>query len=52
MFNREQIIKEIPILEDQSIKKIGQNIKYDNIILKKNKINVYPIEDTMCILHT
>ncbi len=49
----EQVIKEIkPILEDQSIKKIGQNIKYDNIILKKNKINVYPIEDTMLASYT
>ena len=28
------------ILEDKSIKKVGQNIKFDNIILKKYKINL------------
>ena len=41
-----------PILEDNSIKKIGQNIKFDHIILKKNKINVHPIEDTMLASYT
>ena len=47
------VIKKIkPILEDQSIKKIGQNIKFDNIILKKNDINVNPIEDTMLASYT
>jgi len=35
------------IFEDKSIKKIGQNIKYDYIIFLKNKIKLYPIEDTM-----
>ena len=40
------------ILEDRSIKKIGQNIKFDNIILKKNNINVDPLEDTMLVSYT
>ena len=49
----EIVLKKIkPILEDESIKKIGQNIKFDYIILKKNKININPIEDTMLASYT
>ena len=40
------------ILEDKSIKKVGQNIKYDNIIFKKNNININPVEDTMLVSYT
>tara|TARA_Y100001970_G_scaffold161529_1_gene197514 strand:+ start:9648 stop:12422 length:2775 start_codon:yes stop_codon:yes gene_type:complete len=36
-----------PLLEDPSIKKIGQNIKFDFIILFKNGINITSMEDTM-----
>ena len=36
-----------PLLEDTSIKKIGQNIKFDFIVLFKNGINVSSMEDTM-----
>jgi len=36
-----------PLLEDSSIKKIGQNIKFDFIVLFKNGISISPIEDTM-----
>ena len=37
-----------PVLEDPSIIKIGQNIKYDMTILKNaGNINIYPIHDTM-----
>ena len=36
-----------PILEDPSIKKIGQNIKFDYIILSRHEINIGPIDDTM-----
>ena len=35
------------LLEDKSIKKIGQNIKFDYIIFLKNKIKLNSIEDTM-----
>ena len=35
------------ILEDKSIKKIGQNIKFDYIILYHRGINLEPLEDTM-----
>ena len=45
---REYVLEKIkPILEDASIKKIGQNIKYDFIVLKKYGIEVSPLEDTM-----
>ncbi len=47
---KEKVLKKIkPILEDQSIKKVGQNIKYDFIILKRNGIEINPLEDTMLL---
>ncbi|MBM1220289.1 DNA polymerase I [Ponticoccus sp. SC2-23] len=36
-----------PVLEDDSILKIGQNLKYDTKILARYGINVAPIDDTM-----
>ncbi len=36
-----------PMLEDDSILKIGQNIKYDAKILKRYGVDVAPIDDTM-----
>ena len=36
-----------PLLEDPSIKKIGQNIKFDFIILYREGITISPMEDTM-----
>ena len=51
--NKEYLIKKIkPILEDQSIKKVGQNLKYDYLILKKEGIDIDPIEDTMLLSYT
>jgi DNA polymerase-1 len=51
--SRELVIKKIKkILEDVSIKKIGQNIKYDLMIFKKYGIDVDPIEDTMLLSYT
>ncbi len=42
------VIKKLkPILEDKSIKKIGQNIKFDFIVLYKNGIQMNSMEDTM-----
>ena len=47
-FNQEKIIKKLkPILEDKSIKKIGQNIKFDFIVLKHRGIEMNSMEDTM-----
>jgi len=40
------------VFEDPSIKKIGQNIKFDYIILKRQGIDVGPIEDTMLLSYT
>ena len=51
--SRDFVIKKIKsILEDKSIKKIGQNIKYDLMIFKKYGVNIDPIEDTMLLSYT
>ncbi|WP_415320698.1 DNA polymerase I [Candidatus Pelagibacter sp. Uisw_092] len=45
---KEAVIKKLkPLLEDKSIKKIGQNIKFDFIVLFKQGINMNSMEDTM-----
>jgi len=45
---KENVIKKLkPLLEDQSIKKIGQNIKFDFIVLFKQGIHMKSMEDTM-----
>ena len=50
---KELVLKKIkPILEDPSIKKVGQNIKFDLIVLKQNGIEISPIEDTMLVSYT
>ena len=42
------VIKKLkPLLEDPSVKKIGQNIKYDFIVLYKQGITISSMEDTM-----
>ncbi|MBR9764160.1 MAG: DNA polymerase I [Rhodobacteraceae bacterium] len=38
-----------PVLEDDAVLKIGQNMKYDAKILKRYGINVAPFDDTMLI---
>ncbi len=38
-----------PMLEDPSILKVGQNLKYDMSILSRVGINLHPIDDTMLI---
>ncbi len=46
--NKTNVIRKLkPILEDKSIKKIGQNIKFDFIILYKQGIQMNSMEDTM-----
>ncbi len=48
--DKELVLKKIkPLLEDPSIKKIGQNIKYDFIVLKNHGVEINPIEDTMLL---
>ncbi|MDC3039913.1 DNA polymerase I [Candidatus Pelagibacter sp.] len=45
---KKDVLKKIkPLLEDSSIKKIGQNIKFDFIIFYKQGIILNSIEDTM-----
>ncbi len=51
--DKEFVLKKIKnILEDTSIKKIGQNIKYDYMIFKKYGVSIDPIEDTMLLSYT
>ena len=51
--SKDLIIRKIKkVLEDTSIKKVGQNIKYDLMIFQKYGINVEPIEDTMLLSYT
>ena len=46
--NEKNVLKKLQnILEDKSIKKIGQNIKFDYIILYHRGIDLEPLEDTM-----
>ena len=46
--SKELVIKKLkPLLEDLSIKKIGQNIKFDFIVLFHHGINMSSMEDTM-----
>ncbi len=51
--SKELLINKLkPILEDPSIKKVGQNIKYDYIIFKRHGVNLKSIEDTMLLSYT
>ena len=46
--DKDQTLKKLkPLLEDPSIKKIGQNIKFDFIVLFKHGIKITSMEDTM-----
>ncbi len=48
VLNTNEVIEKIkPILEDKSIKKIGQNIKFDYIIFYHRGIRMNSMEDTM-----
>ena len=46
--NKETVIKKLKsLLEDKSVKKIGQNIKFDFIVLHNHGIEMNSMEDTM-----
>ncbi len=48
--DKKLVLKKIKfLLEDKSIRKVGQNIKYDLIVLKNNGIDIFPVEDTMLL---
>jgi len=36
-----------PMLEDESILKVGQNLKYDALVLSRYGVNIAPFDDTM-----
>jgi DNA polymerase-1 len=38
-----------PVLEDASILKIGQNLKYDCLVLRRHGIELAPLDDTMLL---
>ncbi len=38
-----------PLLEDRAVLKIGQNLKYDILVLKRYGIDLAPLDDTMLI---
>ncbi|MET0406749.1 MAG: DNA polymerase I [Hyphomicrobium sp.] len=38
-----------PLLEDESILKIGQNIKYDVLVMKRYGVDVQPFDDTLLL---
>ncbi len=38
-----------PLLEDQSVLKIGQNLKYDALVLRQHGIAIQPLDDTMLL---
>ena len=51
--SKDLVLKKLkPILEDTSIKKVGQNIKYDYIVFKNNGIELDSMEDTMLLSYT
>jgi DNA polymerase-1 len=41
-----------PLLEDPSVLKVGQNMKYDCIVMAQNGIAVAPLDDTMLLSYT
>ena len=41
-----------PLLEDGSVLKIGQNLKYDALVLSRHNIAIAPIDDTMLLSYT
>ena len=46
--NKDLVLKKIkPLLEDPSVKKIGQNIKFDFIVFFRHGIELNSMEDTM-----
>ena len=48
--DKKKVINKLkPLLEDESVKKIGQNIKFDYIIFYHQGINLNSLEDTMLI---
>jgi len=48
--DRAMVVKKLkPLLEDPSVLKIGQNLKYDMLVMARLGIAITPIDDTMLI---
>ena len=48
--DKKDVIEKLkPLFEDPSVLKVGQNIKYDYVILAKEGIRLFPIDDTMLL---
>ena len=48
--SKKEVLSQLkPILEDSSILKIGQNIKYDMLIMMNEGVHITPVEDTMVL---
>ena len=41
-----------PLLEDESVLKIGQNLKYDMLVMARHGISIAPMDDTMLLSYT
>ncbi len=46
---REALAAIKPLLEDDSVLKIGQNIKFDLNVMRQHGVNITPVDDTMLI---
>jgi DNA polymerase-1 len=46
---KKAIAKLKPMLEDQAVLKVGQNIKYDMCVLRRHGVEVGPVDDTMLL---
>jgi len=47
---KEEVVAKLkPLFENPSVLKVGQNIKYDYVILAKEGIRLFPIDDTMLL---
>ncbi len=48
--DRELVLNKLrPLLEDEAVIKVGQNLKYDLIMLRRNGVDVTPYDDTMLL---
>ncbi len=48
--DRAAVVKKLkPLLEDESVLKIGQNLKYDMLLMARHGIAIAPIDDTMLL---
>ncbi len=49
---REALARLTPLLQDPSILKIGQNLKYDCLVMRRHGIRIAPVDDTLLLSYT